>query len=173
MVNKFIMVRDNQDIDKKQDNIISKQLNKKNSVNKELYHAKPLFLEVIRKVPGVNQSQTKFSYKEIASHLTKYIFINKDKFINLNNISIAHVKNDLLGLAFNRDYLHRTQVKTLIWNQLIPIVTTKDKNDPWEPKNRWDDQQEKDTEQEIKMSLDDKIQKLMMQSQALRILCTD
>ena len=173
MINKFIMIRDNQDIDKKQDNIISKQLNEKNSINKDLYHAKPLFLEVIRKVPGVNQSQTKFSYKEIASHLTKYIFINKDKFINLNNISIAHVKNDLLGLAFNMDYLHRTQVKTLIWNQLVPIMTTEDKNDPWEPKNRWDDQQEKDTEQEIKMSLDDKIQTLMMQSQALRILCND
>ena len=91
----------------------------------------------------------------------------------MNNIGIAHVKNDLLGLAFNMDYLHRTQVKTLIWNQLVPIVTIEDKNNPWKPKNRRDDQQEKDTEQEIKMSLDDKIKTLMMQSQALRILCND
>ena len=172
MVNKFIMVRHNQDINRKHDNIFPK-LNEKNSVKQDLYHVKPLFMEVIRKVPGVNQSQTKFSYKEIASHLTKYIFINKDKFINLNNISIAHIKNDLLGLAFNMDYLHRTQVKTLIWNQLLPIGNTKDKNEPWESKNRRDDQQEEDTEQEIKMSLDDKIQTLMMQSQALRILCID
>ena len=172
MVNKFIMVRHNQDINRKYDNIFPK-LNEKNSVNQDLYHVKPLFMEVIRKVPGVNQSQTKFSYKEIASHLTKYIFINKDKFINLNNISIAHIKNDLLGLAFNMDYLHRTQVKTLIWNQLIPIGNTKDKNELWESKNRRKDQQEEDTEQEIKMSLDEKIQTLMMQSQALRILCID
>ena len=172
MVNKFIMVRDNQDINRKHDNIFPK-LNEKNSVNQDLYRVKPLFMEAIRKVPGVNQSQTKFSYKEIASHLTKYIFINKDKFINLDNISIAHIKNDLLGLAFNMDYLHRTQVKTLIWNQLIPIGNTEDKNEPWESKNRRDDQQEEDTEQEIKMSLDDKIQTLMIQSQALRILCMD
>ena len=142
-VSKFIMIRQNQDIDKEYYNVHPKQLDKKISLNKELYHLKPLFLEVIRKVPGVDQSQTKFSYKEITSHLTKYIFINKDKFININNIRIAHVKNDLLGVAFNVDYLHRTQVMTLIRNQLIPIEDIENKNDP---------HQEEDVEQDVYMS---------------------
>ena len=163
-VTKFIMIKQNQEIDKEYNNLHPKQLDKKISFNKNLYHLKPLFLEVIRKVPGVNQLQTKFSYKEITSHLTKYIFINKDKFININNVRIAHVKNDLLGVAFKVDYLHRTQVMKLIWNQLIPIENTENTNDP---------HQEEDIEQDVHMSLDEKIQILLRQSQALRILCND
>ena len=123
--------------------------------------------------PGVDQNQMAFSYKEIASHLTKYIFINKDRFIDKNNISIANIKNDPLGLAFNIDYLHRTQVMTLIRNQLIPINHTKNENELLETKNNEKDHLEEDTERKVHVSLDERIQILLRQSQALQILCNE
>ena len=89
--------------------------------NMDLYYLKPLFLQVIRKVTGVNPTQFTFSYKEVISYLTKYIFINKDKFINKHNSSVAYVGNDILGLAFKVNQFHRTQVIPLIRSQLVPI----------------------------------------------------
>ena len=158
--------------------------------NTELYYLKPLFLKVIRKVIGVNPKQITFSYKEVISYLTKYIFINKDKFINKHNISIAYVKDDILGLAFEVDQFHRTQVIPLIRSQLIPITRDiKEEMDPPVIRKTKGDQQlqeyknpkrlktyENDTDidsnQEVS-ALDKRIQALMVQSQSLRILCTD
>ena len=158
--------------------------------NTELYYLKPLFLKVIRKVIGVNPKQITFSYKEVISYLTKYIFINKDKFINKHNISIAYVKDDILGLAFEVDQFHRTQVIPLTRSQLIPITRDiKEEMDPPVIRKTKGDQQlqeyknpkrlktyENDTDidsnQEVS-ALDKRIQALMVQSQSLRILCTD
>ena len=160
---------DSNDTDK-----LPKQPKKSDPVNNvDLYHVKPLFLKVIQMVTGVDKRQMSFSYKEIASHLTKYIFMNKDRFINKNNISIAHIRDDPLGLAFNVDYLHRTQVMTLIRKQLIPISHIKSENELLEANNIEKNQLKEDTEQKINVSLDERIQTLMMQSQALRILCND
>ena len=173
-IDKFIMVKQGPNNDSNVDDNLPKQRSKNNSVNNtDLYHLKPLFLKVIQRVPGVDQNQMAFSYKEIASHLTKYIFINKDRFIDKNNISIAHIKNDPLGLAFNIDYLHRTQVMTLIRNQLIPINHTKNENELWETNNNEKNHLQEDTERKVHVSLDERIQILLMQSQALQILCNE
>ena len=113
----FIMVKQHKHIDN-----LPTQINKKNpNNNRDLYHIKPVFLEVIRRVAEVDRKQMTFSYNEIASYLTKYIHVNKEKFIDKHNFSIAHVRNDLLGLAFNVNHFHINQVDTLIRNQLIPI----------------------------------------------------
>jgi len=85
------------------------------------YWVKPLFLKVLRKVNGVNPTQVVFSYREVTSYLSQYILDNKDKFFDNRNIKIAHVETDPLGIAFNVKVFHRTQVTTLLRNQLIPF----------------------------------------------------
>jgi len=85
------------------------------------YWVKPLFLKVLRQVRGVNPTQVVFSYREVTSYLSQYILDNKDKFFDNRNIKIAHVEGDPLGIAFNVKVFHRTQVTTLLRNQLIPF----------------------------------------------------
>ena len=163
---------------------------KNSNDNIELYYLKPLFLKVIRKVIGVNPKQFTFSYNEVISYLTKYIFINKEKFIDKNNISVAYVKNDILGLAFDVNQFHRTQIIPLIRSQLIPInkdigekmvppIIRKTKGDQQlqeykNPKRFKIYENDTDINSNQKVSaLDKRIQALMVQSQSLRILCTD
>lgn len=84
------------------------------------FYVKPHFLRVLRTVQGIDKSQILFSYKEVTSYLSQYILDHKDRFFDDRNIKIAHVENDLLGVAFNVKAFHRTQVTTLLRNQLIP-----------------------------------------------------
>lgn len=88
------------------------------------YWVKPLFLKVLRMVEACNKTQVVFTYREITSHLSQYIMNNKAKFFDERNIKIAHVENDPLGLAFGVKAFHRTQVQSLLRNQLIPFVNT-------------------------------------------------
>jgi len=84
------------------------------------FYVKPHFLRVLRKVAVVDKSQILFTYKEVTSYLSQYILDNKDRFFDDRNIKIAHVEQDILGIAFNVKAFHRTQVTTLLRNQLIP-----------------------------------------------------
>ena len=137
ITNKFIMVKHDHHI-----NSLPKQINKRNSNSKkDLYHIKPVLLEVIRRGTEVNEKQMAFSYNEIASYLTEYICINKEKFIDKHNFSIAHVRKDLLGLAFNVDYFHKNQVRTLIRDQLIQIDNIDIRTYPPTIKKKREDQQ--------------------------------
>ncbi len=86
------------------------------------YWVKPLFLKVLRKVTGVDQTQIAFSYRDVTLYLSKYILDNKDKFFDTCNIKIAHVENDPLGIAFNVKVFHRNQVTKLLQDQLIPFI---------------------------------------------------
>ena len=52
--------------------------------------------------------------------MSQYILDNKDRLFDDRNIKIAHVGQDILGIAFNVKAFHRTQVTTLLRNQLIP-----------------------------------------------------
>ena len=60
-------------------------------------------------------------FLQVTSYLSQYILDNKDRFFDDRNIKIAHVENDPLGIAFNVKAFHRTQVTTLLRNQLIPV----------------------------------------------------
>jgi hypothetical protein len=86
------------------------------------YWVKPLFLKVLRKVNGVDQTQVVFSYRDVTLYLSKYILDNKDRFFDNRNIKIAHVETDPLGIAFNVKVFHRNQVTKLLRNQLIPFI---------------------------------------------------
>ena len=65
------------------------------------FYVKPHFLRVLRKVAVVDKSQILFTYKEVTSYLSQYILDNKDRFFDDRNIKIAHVEQDILGIAFN------------------------------------------------------------------------
>ena len=49
----------------------------------------------------VDNSKVLFTYKEVTSHLSQYILDSKDRFFDDRNIKIAHVEQDILGIAFN------------------------------------------------------------------------
>ena len=97
--------------------------------------------------------------------------------------------NDILGLAFKVNQFHRTQVIPLIRSQLIPINKNIGENsNPPIRKTKGDHQLQEyknpkrskiyendtdiDSNQKVS-SLDTRIQALMIQSQSLKILCTD
>ena len=85
------------------------------------FQLKPLFLEVVRTVAGVNPKQTVFTYEEITSILSKYILSRKNTLFDTRNIKLALVENDPLGRAFNVAAFHRCQVHSLLQTQLIPV----------------------------------------------------
>ena len=85
------------------------------------YFVRPDFLKVLQQVPGVKPTTTVFKFREITSLLSQYILLNKDKFFDNRNIKIADVSNDILGIAFNVTIFHRSQVMTLLRQQLLPI----------------------------------------------------
>ena len=84
------------------------------------FQLRPLFLEVVRTVPGVNPKQTVFTYEEITSILSKYILSRKKTLFDKRNIKLALVENDPLGKAFNVAAFHRCQVHSLLRTQLMP-----------------------------------------------------
>ena len=86
------------------------------------FRVKPKFLKVLRQVAVVDKSQTVFTYNEVTSYLSQYIVNNKDKFFDDRNVKVACVKHDILGVAFDVDFFHRTQVTTLLRGQLIHQV---------------------------------------------------
>ena len=53
--------------------------------------------------------------------LSKYILMNKQKFFDTRNITLAMVQDDLLGQAFGVRGFHRSQVNGLLMKQLEPI----------------------------------------------------
>ena len=57
--------------------------------------------------------------------LSEYLLMYKDKFFDNRNIKIAHVANDPLGIAFDVQIFHRTQVTTLLRKQLMPASSFK------------------------------------------------
>ena len=85
-----------------------------------MYSVTPKFLEVIKKVPDC-PDRTVFKYRELCAMLSQYLLMQKDKFFDNRNIKIAHVANDPLGIAFNVTIFHRTQVITLLRNQVFAV----------------------------------------------------
>ena len=92
---------------------------------KAQFKLKTPFCELIQNVKKANKGRTIFTYEEICSSLSKYIIDQRAKFFHGKNFRIAWVHDDLLGVCFNVSAFHVTQVKTLLWSQLIPVQTRK------------------------------------------------
>ena len=88
---------------------------------KAKFTLKPKFLKVVRLVPGINNTQTVFSYEEVTLLLSKYILARKKEIFDPRNIKLALVGNDPLGDAFGVKAFHRCQVNNLLRSQLIPV----------------------------------------------------
>ena len=85
------------------------------------FWVKPLFMQVLRLIPGIPPNKVVFSYKEVVSFLSEYILEHEEKFFDKRNIKVAHVETDPLGRAFGVKVFHRTQVTALLRKQLIPF----------------------------------------------------
>ena len=83
------------------------------------------FRELIQNVKKINKNKTIFTYEEICSSLSTYIIDRRAQLFHGQNIKIAWVQNDPLGVCFNVLAFHVTQVKTLLWSQLILVQTRK------------------------------------------------
>ena len=82
---------------------------------------KPKFLQVIRSVPGVDQTKTIFTYEDTTCLFSKYILSRKDVIFDPRNIKVALVAEDPIGEAFGVRAFHRCQVNNLLRSQLTPV----------------------------------------------------
>lgn len=102
---------------------LSDELNIMNSI---AAHGKfvplPDFLKVLRLAPGINKTQTTFSFLEAARLLSSYILSKQNEIFDKRSIKIAIVKDDILGKAFKVKAFHRNQVMSLMAKQLVPVV---------------------------------------------------
>ena len=104
-------------------NVGDLQYMRRHQINKQAkFEVSEPLMRALRLVPGMNQENTIFTYKSITDALSTYILMNKDRFFDERNISLAMVKDDLLGEAFGgvRGF-HRSQVVDLLLEQLKPI----------------------------------------------------
>ena len=88
---------------------------------KAQFKLKSPFCELIQNVKKVNKNRTVFTYEEICSSFSKYIIDRKAQLFRGQDIKIAWVQDDPLGICFNMPAFHVTQAKILIWSQLIPF----------------------------------------------------
>ena len=95
---------------------------KKKVVDKEArFKVSEALLKALRTVPGFSQQGSVFTYNDITLALSKYILMNKQRFFDTRNITLAMVQDDLLGQAFGVRGFHRSQVNGLLMKQLEPI----------------------------------------------------
>ncbi len=85
------------------------------------FHVKPAFREVLEGV-NVPVEKTVFTFIELAELLSTYITVNSSRFFDARNVKVAMVDGDKLGAAFGVKAFHRTQVTSLLFSQLIPVV---------------------------------------------------
>ena len=85
------------------------------------FKLKTEFQKILKTVPGANQEQETYSYKEITDLFSKYILERKNTIFDIRNVMVALIKNDPLGKIFNLQAFHRKQVESLIKEQMIPI----------------------------------------------------
>ena len=86
-----------------------------------LFKLKPKFLEVIQGVEKTYQSRTVFTFKEVATLLSKYIIGRRADIFDIRNLKVALVSADPLGEALEVPAFHRNQIHTLMRHQMIPI----------------------------------------------------
>ena len=79
----------------------------------------PNLLNLIRKLAGPNNTKSIFSVTEILDLVSHYIISNKSTIFDPRNVTLALVKDNLLGKALNVSAFHRSQIRALLDKQLI------------------------------------------------------
>ena len=86
----------------------------------------PNLLRLIKDVAGPNNKKSIFSVTEILNLISQYIIANKSTIFDPRNITLAMVKNNLLGKALDVAAFHRSQIRALLDKQLICTSLTQE-----------------------------------------------
>lgn len=89
------------------------------------YTVSPGLLKAIRGFAGIGPKGTVWPYRKICSAVALRIMSNKHLLFDLRNITIAMVRDDLLGKAFGMDHFSRSQITNLIRSQLKVVKRSK------------------------------------------------
>ena len=83
------------------------------------FSMQPNLLNLIRELAGPNNTKSIFSVTEILNLVSHYIISNRSTIFDSRNITLALVKNNLLGKALDVAAFHRSQIRALLDKQLI------------------------------------------------------
>lgn len=98
----------------------------------EEYYVKPKLQKVLKKAPhALIKSDRILRYRHVCELVSSYIMHRKHDIVDLRNIRVLDLRNDLLGQAFEVNYLTRNQVTGKIRDQLIRIRRSPRKKIPW------------------------------------------
>ena len=90
---------------------------------KKQYIIQPALRNVFLTLSDFNVNQKYFTLDNILQYFSKYIIKHSNSLLRLDNIAIAHVKDDLLGTVFQVTSFHKSQSISLIKKHIIPVQT--------------------------------------------------
>ena len=90
---------------------------------KKQYIIQPALRNVFLTLSDFNVNQKYFTLDNILHYFSKYIIKHSNSLLRLDNIAIAHVKDDLLGTVFQVTSFHKSQSIPLIKKHIIPVQT--------------------------------------------------
>ena len=90
---------------------------------KKQYIIQPALRNVFLTLSDFNVNQKYFTLDNILQYFSKYIIKHSNSLLRLDNLAIAHVKDDLLGTVFQVTSFHKSQSISLIKKHIIPVQT--------------------------------------------------
>lgn len=91
---------------------------------KELYLLKTPLYNVFATLPNFDMNiLSPITYEKVLELFAFYIHCNEQALIDPTNEQIIHIKNDLLGIAFDAGAIHYSQIDSCLYNQLLPSIS--------------------------------------------------
>ena len=110
------------DTSKQDENCKNENIQRGDQSNKyRMYVVRPPLLRVLRTLPRFSQHCAIFTYEYISRKVVEYILLNKERFFDKRNVTLAILKDDPLGIAFNVYAFHKSQFSDLLMKQIIPL----------------------------------------------------
>jgi hypothetical protein len=101
-----------------QENVVPKIVT---HIPNKYYILSPLFKSALSTVPFFPHNLQCFTLNEIYNYVSRYIIFKKNQLLDPRNITLAVVKNDPLGKAFNVNAFDRCQAVKLIKRNILPV----------------------------------------------------
>lgn len=91
---------------------------------KELFLLKTPLYNVFATLPNFDMNiLSPITYEKVLELFAFYVHCNEQSLIDPTNDQIIHIKNDLLGIAFDAGAIHYTQIDSCLYNQLLPSIS--------------------------------------------------
>lgn len=103
---------------KTQENVTPKTVQ---TIPDEYYMLSPLLKSALSTVPFFPYNLQCFTLNEICNYVGRYIIFKKKQLLDPRNMSLAIVKNDPLGKAFNVNAFDRCQIVKLIKRNILAV----------------------------------------------------